>query len=158
MDERTVADGVDVESFDALVESLNVPDYEDAAVAEARAAAQAGAAKPVACWAHRGCEGLMGLSAPMEDECPHSRSDCYAPCPEECKYTACRRPWHRTASDFNLILDPTVDRMAAIKRSCYSCEYFLKNGPRLDERGPESRVVPEQATKESDGSVTIHLF
>ena len=36
MDERTVADGVDVESFDALVESLNVPDYEDAAVAEAR--------------------------------------------------------------------------------------------------------------------------
>lgn len=158
MDERAVAPGVDIESFDALVESLNVEGYEDAAVAEAREAARNGVKTPVACWKHRGCEGLMGLTSPMEEECPHSRSDCYAPCPQDCQYTACTRPWHRTASDFDLILDPSVDRMAAVKRRCYSCEYFLKNGPRIGEGGTEGRIVPESATKESDSSVTIHLF
>ncbi len=157
MDSRTVAPGVDVASFDALVESLNVEGYEDAALAEVRAAAAEGEKRPVACWTLRGCAGLKGLTAPMEDECPHSRADCYSPCPAECQYTACARPWHRTATDFDLILDPTVDRMAATKKSCYTCEYFLKNGPRVGE-GASAGPVPETATKDSSSSVTIHLF
>lgn len=110
------------------------------------------------CWEHRGCVGKMGLTDFMSEECPHSRQDCYSPCPAECKYTVCSRPWHKTATGFDLILDPTVDRMAAIKQVCYTCEHFLKHGPRVGEGASDGRFKPDAATKDSDSSVTIHLF
>gem|GEM_PF-845934 len=112
----------------------------------------------VACWAQRGCHGLKGLTDAMELECPHARQDCYSPCPAECKYTACSNPWHRTATDFNLILDETVDRFGAIKKNCYTCEHFLKHGPRVSDQSENSPVVPDAATRDSDDSFTIHLF
>ena len=143
------------EYVESLVHSLVVDGYEDRAVAEAR---NDGAHGPVRCWEHRGCEGLMGLTHPMEEECPHNRRDCYSPCPAECKYTACSRPWHSKTSDFNLILDDTVDRFAAVKKNCYTCAYFLKNAPRVGERSAEGDFVPDAATRDSDSSVTIHLF
>ncbi len=158
MEERIVAPGVDVASFDAALTSLSVEGYEDEAVEAARTAAAAGEKRPVACWNLRGCAGLMGLVAPMQEECPHSRTDCYSPCPTECQYTVCERPWHRTSSDFNLILDPTVDRMVAVKKSCYTCEYFLKNAPRVGEGASDGALVPDAATKDAAGGVTIHLF
>lgn len=153
MDEYVVSPGADVSSMEALVESLKVEGYEDAALMQARLNHE-----PVACWAHRGCEGLMGLTRPMEQECPHSRDDCYAPCPAECGFTTCTRPWHASTSDVGLILDPTVDRKAAIKKNCYTCSYFLTHGPRVGERASDESAIPETATSDSAENVTIHLF
>ena len=111
-----------------------------------------------ACWSLRGCHGLLGLTEAMEFECPHARTDCYSPCPAECKYTACSNPWHKTATDFNLILDDTVDRLSALKKNCYTCEYFLKYGPRISDIRDDAPIVPDAATADSPDSVTIHLF
>ncbi len=112
----------------------------------------------IACWSHRGCEGVPGVSRPMEEECPHNRQDCYSPCPAECNYTVCSRPWHRTTSDIDLILDTTVDRYAAVKRNCFMCEHFLKYGPRVKAQENDGCVMPDAATPEESGGVTIHLF
>ena len=110
------------------------------------------------CWELRGCDGIMGLCAPMSEECPHSRSDCYNPCPSECHYTSCSRPTHVVATDINLILDDTVDRFAAIKQSCYMCEFFLKHAPRVGEIDRSQTLVPETAISDSDSSVSIQCF
>ena len=111
------------------------------------------------CWETRGCDGLMGLTGPMSEECPHCRDDCYNPCPGECHYaSSCDRPTHKVATDINLILDPSVDRYAAIKRTCYTCEFFLKHGPRVGEVVRDDFVVPQTATSDSDSSVSIHCF
>lgn len=110
------------------------------------------------CWEKRGCDGLMGLAAPMSQECPHCREDCYNPCPSECHYSSCDRPTHHATSDIDLILDPTVDRYAAIKQTCYTCEFFLCHAPRVGEFDRSEVVVPEAATSESDSSVSIHCF
>lgn len=114
----------------------------------------------VKCWELRGCHGIQGLTAPMSEECPHARIDCYSPCPAECKYSAaCSRPWHKTTSDFNLILNPDVDRMAAIKKQCYVCEHFLTHGPSVSERVSDAaHSIPDTATRDSSNSVTLHVF
>ncbi len=112
----------------------------------------------IACWSHRGCEGVPGVGGTMEEECPHNRQDCYSPCPQECNYTVCSRPWHHTTSDIDLILDTTVDRYAAVKRNCYMCEHFLKYGPRVGSQKSGENVIPETATSEGSDDVTIHLF
>lgn len=143
------------EHLEEVIASLNVPGYEDPAL---KAARESSDASPVQCWTLRGCSGLMGLEVALELECPHSRADCYNPCPAECSYTACSRPWHRMTSDINLIFDETVDRQAAIKKTCYTCAYFLKHGPRIHERVSDGVSAPDTATKDSDSRVTIHLF
>lgn len=141
--------------LEALIDSLNVPGYVDPAIQAARESKEH---VPVACWTLRGCSGLMGLEDALENECPHSRSDCYNPCPAECSYTACTRPWHRMTSDINLIFDETVDRRAAIKKTCYTCAYFLTNGPRVDSSDCSGSQEPDAATLDSNSRVTIHLF
>lgn len=109
------------------------------------------------CWEKRGCEGLMGLHEPLCEECPHSRTDCYSPCPTECKYTNCQNPWHKSCFDINLVLDTTVDRHAAIKQACYTCEFFLKHGPRIQEGGSNPEK-PVRHSSDSDTSFTLHMF
>ena len=152
-DDAILQEGRD--SLEELISSLNVTGYEDPAL---KAARESGGQTPVACWSLRGCSGLMGLEQALELECPHSRSDCYNPCPTECGYTACVRPWHKMTSNIDLIFDETVDRRAAIKKSCYTCEYFLKHGPRVQEGTLSGSSVPDTATADSDSKVTIHLF
>ena len=147
--------GVDIESFKSILESLDVAGYEDPVLKNRRG--EDGSLKAANCWAYRGCSGLMGLVNPMQDECPHNRKDCYSPCPAECSYTICSRPWHRTTSDVALIFDQSVERRAAVKKACYTCEYFLTHGPRVGEL-EDVPVVPEAATKDSASNVTIHLF
>lgn len=110
------------------------------------------------CWELRGCDGIMGLTAPMSEECPHSRSDCYNPCPSECHYTACARPTHKMATDINLILDDTVDRFSAVKQTCYMCEFFLRHAPRVGEVDRSQTAVPQAAICDSETEVSIHCF
>ena len=93
----------------------------------------------------------------MENECPHNRSDCYNPCPQECHYTRCERPTYAAATNIDLILDASVDRSAAIKRSCYMCEYFLTHGPRSNPNGP-SNSFASNSYSDSERNVSIHLF
>lgn len=113
----------------------------------------------VRCWEYRGCHGLKGLTDLMEVECPHARDDCYSPCPVECKYTAsCSRPWHETTGDINLVLDPSINRLAAIKKTCYVCKHFLTNGPRVGDDSVNTGVIPETATPDANDRVTLHLF
>lgn len=78
-----------------------------------------------ACWETRGCD------ATMQETCPHVVPDKYSPCVLDCMYTFCDRPQHEMATDLDLLLDPTVDRNAAMKEACRSCAHFLKHGPRV---------------------------
>lgn len=109
------------------------------------------------CWELRGCHGEKGLTGMQEDECPHSRDDCYSPCPVDCNFTVCSRPCHKVTSDVNLILDPTIDFTAPIKEACRFCEFFLKHGPRLGPDGP-AHVVPQKASSDAAGLSTMHFF
>lgn len=93
------------------------------------------------CWEVRGCAGLFGFSDSMEAECPHNVSDHYSPCPATCAFTRCQRPWHRDATSLADLLDPTVDRMGAIKEQCRHCLHFIKNGPRA--AAPRAASDPE---------------
>ena len=108
-----------------------------------------------ACWTIRGCEGIEGLYGMMKDECPHGRTDCYSPCKIDCHFAQCTRPTHKVAKSFDLLLDPTVDRNAAIKEGCRVCEFFLTHGPRIGET--ESSDAPESAIA-TDIGVSINLF
>ncbi len=110
----------------------------------------------IRCWEHRGCEGIVGLNDELSQECPHGRTDCYSPCTIECQFAQCRNPWHKVATDFNLLLDTTVDRSAAIKEGCRACEFFLKYGPRIGE--VEHRERPDTATLNASDSVTLQIF
>ena len=85
----------------------------------------------IRCWETRGCAGVAGIDGSMEDECPHNVPDRYSPCPATCAFTRCQRPWHAEAENINVLLDPTVDRMQAIKEQCRHCLYFIKHGPRV---------------------------
>lgn len=154
-DGNNIAPGVDIEVIESIAASLDVADYDDPVRAACRRGD--GSCGVANCWAYRGCSGLMGLVNPMQEECPHSRTDCYSPCPAECSYTVCSRPWHRATSDVSLIFDDTVDRRAAVKKACYMCEYFLKHGPRVGDL-EDSPVVPETVTRDSTKAMTIHLF
>ena len=58
----------------------------------------------------------------------------------------------------NLILDATVDRYAAIKQACYTCEFLLKHAPRVGQVDRTCVVVPEAVQSDSESSVSIHCF
>lgn len=86
----------------------------------------------IQCWTVRGCAGLWGPTGNfMELDCPHNVPDRYSPCPATCNYTRCQRPWHRPATSLMDLLDPDVDRMAAIKEECCHCLHFIRRGPRV---------------------------
>jgi hypothetical protein len=75
------------------------------------------------CWEVRGCD------EEMMSRCPHNTPG--EPCPADCHYAACFRSTHVVATDFDLLLNPTLNYEAAIKEVCRFCENFLKNGPEL---------------------------
>jgi hypothetical protein len=77
-----------------------------------------------ACWEIRGCEGPENCY----EHCPHYELG--GRCPVDCAFAECTRPTHKVASGLDL-LDPTIDRTAAIKECCCICQFFLDNGPRL---------------------------
>ena len=79
------------------------------------------------CWEFRGCD------EEMQGRCPHAVQPTYHPCPLDCRYTDCPRPTHKRATDMALIFDETIDRNAVAKEACRYCEFFLKNGPRVEE-------------------------
>lgn len=108
------------------------------------------------CWETRGCYGITGLKGYLCEECPHGRIDCYSPCTIECQFAQCDRPQHKVATDFNLLLDTTVDRSAAIKEGCRVCEFFLTHGPRMGE--VEHREEPDRLTRNSDTNATLQMF
>lgn len=78
----------------------------------------------MACWSNRGCDDEMQAT------CPHA-IDPNEKCPVQCNFSRCTRPTHKRTSDPFLVFDPDVDRSAAQKEVCHSCEFFLTNGPRL---------------------------
>lgn len=110
----------------------------------------------IRCWEHRGCEGITGLVDELSSECPHGRTDCYSPCTIECQFAQCDHPWHKVSSDFNKLLDTTVDRSAAMKEGCRVCEFFLTYGPRVGE--VEHRDAPDDLHRNSETNVTINFF
>lgn len=79
------------------------------------------------CWEIRGCEAEKELF----EHCPHRELN--GRCPVDCGFARCDRPTHKSVMDPLLMLDPTVDRNAAIKEGCLLCEYYLKHGPRISE-------------------------
>ncbi|MDR2673065.1 MAG: hypothetical protein LBC35_07305 [Coriobacteriales bacterium] len=81
-----------------------------------------------ACWQIRGCDQKMAST------CPHAIASSDGRCTFDCYYTLCSRPQHKLATNLDVLLDPTVDRLAAIKEICTTCEFFLRNGPRVDSR------------------------
>lgn len=85
----------------------------------------------IKCWTVRGCTGLWGPTGNyMELDCPHNVPDRYSPCPGTCAFTHCQRPWHEDATSLDDLLDPDVDRLAAIKEECRHCLHFIRRGPR----------------------------
>ncbi|MDR0350387.1 MAG: hypothetical protein LBH64_02405 [Coriobacteriales bacterium] len=76
------------------------------------------------CWQERGCD------AEMASRCPHATSSADGLCVAECAYTACQRGQRKVTANFMLLLDPSVDRTAAIKENCLNCVFFLQNAPR----------------------------
>jgi|GEM_PF-1048807 len=79
------------------------------------------------CWEMRGCDEEMW------SRCPHNgdAKGIYSPCPADCYYATCDRSTHEVATDFEVLLDPTVDRTVAKKECCTFCTFFLTHGPRL---------------------------
>lgn len=77
------------------------------------------------CWETRGCD------EEMQSRCPHNAPG--EPCPADCHYAACRRETHRVACDFSVLLNPDRDYESAIKQVCRFCEYFLENGPDINQ-------------------------
>ena len=78
-----------------------------------------------ACWEQRGCDDIMSAT------CPHASGGKATKCPLDCLYTYCERPQHEQVFDLDLLLDPTVDRNAAVKEACAMCRHFLTHGPRV---------------------------
>jgi hypothetical protein len=78
----------------------------------------------MACWEQRGCDDEM------QAECPH-HSVFEDQCPAKCAFAWCDRPNHAVTADPDLMFSAEIDRSAAIKESCITCEFFLVNGPKL---------------------------
>ncbi|MDR3316219.1 MAG: hypothetical protein LBS98_07070 [Coriobacteriales bacterium] len=78
------------------------------------------------CWEQRGCDEEMSST------CPHATASDDLVCVADCYYAQCSNPQRKVTSNIDLVLDPTVDRRAAIKELCRHCEFFLKQGPRLE--------------------------
>lgn len=100
------------------------------------------------CWEIRGCDGDQENFG----HCPHTMLG--GRCPVDCAYTVCERPQHKQADVLDL-LDPDVDRMAAVKEYCNTCAFFIKNGPRLADRaeGEEPAWKVYYAKYEQDPSL-----
>ena len=60
------------------------------------------------CWETRGCDEQM------QAECPHP-NELFDACPSKCAFAKCDRETHELTCDPELLLDPGVDRSAAIK-------------------------------------------
>lgn len=94
------------------------------------------------CWERRGCDDEMMA------RCPHNIGRDL--CPTECWNAACYRSNHIIATDFELLLNSDRDYSAAIKETCHFCEFFLKHGPSLSERGDaavDADAARRQATR-----------
>lgn len=78
-----------------------------------------------ACWTQRGCDEEMWST------CPHAVSD-WDMCPARCAFSVCDRPTHEKTFDPEILFDPSVDRMKAIKENCTFCTFFLTHGPRYE--------------------------
>ena len=76
------------------------------------------------CWETRGCD------AEMMERCPHNIEG--LPCPADCLNTHCTRPTHTMVDALDALMNPDVDRSAAIKEVCLLCKFFLENGPLLE--------------------------
>lgn len=76
------------------------------------------------CWEQRGCD------EEMQRECPHC-IEYFDNCPTKCAFATCDRPSYELTIDPELVFDPTVDRLKAIKDGCTFCAFFLHNGPRV---------------------------
>jgi len=77
------------------------------------------------CWQKRGCDEEMA------SRCPFATSSADNVCSASCYYANCVLQQRSFPSNLDILLDPTVDRSAAVKEPCTSCEFFLLNGPRL---------------------------
>lgn len=91
------------------------------------------------CWETRGCDDEM------QSRCPHNVPG--APCPADCLNTMCDRPTHHTVDPLDALMNPDVDRSAAIKEVCLFCEFFLTNGPKIPD-DPALRTQPRMAARQ----------
>jgi hypothetical protein len=66
----------------------------------------------------------------MQADCPHA-TDFHDNCPAKCNFAICSRPTYSLTIDPELVFSADVDREAAIKDVCLSCEFFLSRGPRV---------------------------
>lgn len=82
-----------------------------------------------ACWTQRGCDEEMW------GRCPHAVST-WDMCPARCMFSKCDRPTHEECYDVDLLFDPAVDRMKAVKEVCTHCAHFLRHGPRVEPSAP----------------------
>jgi hypothetical protein len=89
------------------------------------------------CWETRGCDDEM------QSRCPHNVEG--MPCPADCLSTHCQRPTHETVDAMDALMNPDVDRAAAVKEACLFCRFFLENGPKIDTDAP--RVEPHMAAR-----------
>lgn len=78
-----------------------------------------------ACWEIRGCDDEM------MQRCPHNIEG--LPCPADCLNTHCKRPTHDMVDPLDALMNPDVDRSAAVKEVCLLCRFFLEHGPVLEE-------------------------
>ncbi len=78
------------------------------------------------CWEERGCD------EEMRSRCPHA-IQFMDRCPTKCAFADCQRESFVVCTDVSLLLDPSVDRDAAIKENCLHCEFFLEHGPRVSD-------------------------
>ena len=88
-----------------------------------------------ACWTIRGCEG----SENNYGHCPHAMLN--GRCPVDCAFTECDRPTHKVASGL-MLLDPDIDRSAAIKECCCICEFFITHGPKIKQADTATEDIP----------------
>jgi hypothetical protein len=75
------------------------------------------------CWELRGCDDEM------QSRCPHNIPG--EPCPPDCHYAACSRPTHDPVNPLDALMNPEIDRQAAIKTVCRTCRFFLSRGPKI---------------------------
>ncbi|MBQ9069659.1 MAG: hypothetical protein IJ131_11520 [Eggerthellaceae bacterium] len=77
------------------------------------------------CWQQRGCD------EEWQSRCPHNTPG--ERCPADCLNTHCTRPTYEAVSALDALMNPNIDRSAAVKESCMFCRFFLEHGPLLAE-------------------------
>ena len=76
------------------------------------------------CWETRGCDDEM------QSRCPHALG--HDNCPPDCHFAACERETHVVTHDIDLLFRDDLNREKCVKDICQFCEFFLKNGPSID--------------------------